>query len=53
MRWRSAAGLVLTSLLLLSTGGPVSFAQNEDGSRFFQPPGDRRAVVGDVFSEEG
>ena len=35
MRWRSAAGLVLTSLLLLSTGGPVSFAQNEDGSRFF------------------
>jgi hypothetical protein len=35
MRWRSAAGLVLASFLLLATGGPVSLAQNEDGSRFF------------------
>jgi hypothetical protein len=35
MRWRSAAGLVLASFLVLLTGGPTSLAQNEDSSRYF------------------
>jgi uncharacterized protein len=35
MRWQSAAGLMLASLLLLVTGGPTSVAQNEDSSRYF------------------
>jgi hypothetical protein len=35
MRWRSAAELVLASLLLLLTGGPAAVAQNEDSSRYF------------------